>query len=173
MRALVALVLLSGCSDDSCGIGGAPASGLVATGTGTTLTYGALSAGANNDCPAADAPSGVVSLTITGTQTDGTGLITICIGRPDKLAGGLPLGTDPDSVQLIDTDGSSAGCTYALDPAGALTGTAKADGICGNGTDAAGFALTVDGGTSLERTCNATVDSVAVTFSGRVAVTHP
>ena len=54
----------TGCSDDSCGPGGAPDVGLVASGSAVTLTYGRLTAGLNGDCPASDAPSGVVSLTL-------------------------------------------------------------------------------------------------------------
>ena len=74
---VVAALAQGGCGDDSCGPGGASDVGLVAGSDMVTLTYGHLTAGANNDCPAADAPAGVVSLTISGTQTDGTGLVTL------------------------------------------------------------------------------------------------
>src|SRR5512140_1786520 len=76
---------VTGCSDDSCGPGGAPDTGLVAQGDAVTLTYGHLMGGPNNDCPASDAPPGVISLSINGMQTDGSGLVTLCVARPERL----------------------------------------------------------------------------------------
>src|SRR5215467_6481382 len=61
----------AGCGDDSCGPGGAPATGMVAGGSGVTMTYGQFTASPNNDCPDSSAPAGVVSLSIEGLQTDG------------------------------------------------------------------------------------------------------
>jgi hypothetical protein len=132
-----------------------------------TLTYGNLLAGANNDCPDAAPPAGVVSLTIESTQTDGTGLLTLCIPRPDKLAAGLQLGTE---VKVIDASGSNGGCTFVKDTTVAPTGTAKGTGVCKNGTAADGFSLALDGTISLTRTCGSTVDKVSATLSGSVAV---
>src|SRR5690349_14036549 len=73
---------------DSCGPGGAPDAGIVASGGGLSLTYGQLRGSPNRDCPSAGAPAGVISLSIDGKQTDAgsSGLITLCIGRPDLLA---------------------------------------------------------------------------------------
>ena len=172
--AALALALASaGCSDDPCGPGGAPATGLLATGDGVSLGYGALTGGANNDCPTADAPAGVISLTIQGSQTDGTGAFTLCIGRPDQLAGAAgALGPDQagSAVRVVDVTGTAAGCTYALDRGQAITGTASAGGLCDGGKSPAGFALTVDGTVGLTRTCGATATPVQVHLHGRVAV---
>jgi len=172
ITSLAAASAVGGCSDDACGPSGAPEVGLVASGSAVTLTYGHLTAGRNNDCPASDAPSGVVSLTLQGIQTDGAGRLTLCVGRPDRLAGqALALGLDASSpVQIVDFAGAASNCTLAIDRATPPTGTASASGVCGNGGDPAGFALVLDGAATLTRTCGATVDAVPVTIRGRVAV---
>ena len=166
----------TGCGEDSCGPGGAPAGGLVASNDAVTVTYGQLTSGLNNDCPAADAPSGVISMTIAGTQSDGSGLVTLCISRPDLLAHqALALGGDTASaeVRVIDLTGTANNCALKLDVTQSVSGTAMTSGLCGNGGDPAGFALVVDGAVTLTRTCSATIDSVVVTVRGRVAVAGP
>lgn len=173
---LVLVVVLGGCPSDgdSCGPDGAPASGLTASnGSDITLTYGNLSSLSGNDCPAADAPSGVISLSIEGTQVGGTGLVTFCIPRPDLLADGRALGTTASMGQLrvIDFSGMANNCTFALDGTVPPTGTGTGTGVCKNGTDPAGFALELAGTISLRRTCGATVDTVSLTLAGKVAVT--
>src|SRR4051794_9686178 len=102
----------TGCSDNTCGPGGAPDTGLIASSDMVTLTYGRLISGLNNDCPAAGAPSGVVSMTILGHQIDnmqslGVGLITLCIARPDLLARqSQALGIDAGApVRVVDLSG--------------------------------------------------------------------
>jgi hypothetical protein len=173
---VVVAALAAGCgggSDDRCGPDDAPAVGLVAAGEGVTLTYGALTGGLNGDCPAAGAPSGVTSLTIAGTG-DG-GFVTLCVSRPDllaKQAQALALEVPGTTVEvgIVDVAGTAAGCSYAIDRAKPATGSATSTGLCDNGADAAGFALELDGALSLTRTCGQTVDSVAVTLRGRVAV---
>jgi hypothetical protein len=162
-----------GCGDDSCGPGGAPDAGLIAGGGGVTLTYGGLHGGLNNDCPAPDAPAGVISLSIHGTQPGGAGLVTLCVGRPDLLAGqAQALGLDAGAaVRVIDLTGDANNCTFTIDRAQPATGSATSSGLCGNGSDAAGFALVLDGALSLTRTCGQTVDSLPITLHGRVAVT--
>lgn len=172
------LGLAAGCGDssDDCGTRGAPASGLVTAGTGATLTFGAMSASPNNDCPVDGAPSGVTSLTIIGTQTDGQGRITLCVGRPDRLASGTQaLGTTAGQgqVALVDLAGSSNGCTLAFDTTAAPTGTVTVTGMCNNGENANGFSLVLDGALTMIRTCGQTVDTLAVTLTGRVAVAGP
>lgn len=158
--------------DPECGTGGAPASGIVAAGDQANLEFGNMTAGENNDCPAADAPEGVISVTIQAVQTNGTGLFTLCIERPDKLnstqALGLNMAGTP--VHVVDVTGMSSGCSFELDTTVTPTGTARAEGACANGVDPAGFALVLDGTISLERTCGATVDTIPATLSGRVAV---
>jgi len=173
--ALIGATAAAGCgsSDDSCGPGGAPAAGVVANHDAVTLTYGNLTGGLNNDCPASDAPSGVVSMTIHGTQTDGAGQITLCIARPDLLAKqALALGHDVASAQVrvIDLAGTATNCSFAIDRAQPVTGDATSSGLCSNGNDPAGFALVLDGALSLTRTCGATIDSLSVALRGRVAV---
>jgi hypothetical protein len=173
--ALVAGAAVAGCGDDgeSCGPGDAPSVGLIATGDGQTLTYGGLRAGLNGDCPASDAPSGVISLTILGTATDG--FITLCVSRPDRLAT-QPQTLELDApgmdaeVHLVDVHGVANNCSFDIDKSKPATGTLSASGMCGNGVDPAGFAVVVDGALSLTRTCGDTVDSIAVTLRGRVAV---
>jgi hypothetical protein len=163
-----------GCSDDSCGTHGAPASGLVASSDQVTLTFGNLSALPGNDCPSPGTPSGVISLSLEGTQTDGTGLITICIPRPDLLDDGnraIGTATSTAELRMIDLRGSYQNCTYTIDSTQPATGTGGSEGVCANGTDAAGFALQLDGSLSLRRTCGATIDTIAVALTGRVAVT--
>ena len=175
----VALGLVACCGnskpkpDAPCGPNGAPAVGLVASSTNPdlTLTYGNLTAGANNDCPDPSAPAGVVSLTISGPQTDGAGLVTMCIGRPDLLPQGLTLGFGTDAgVQLIDFDGSTEnGCTYSLVTT-PPTGTVSAGGECDNGAGSAGFSLTVSGTVTLMETCGPSTGTVTAALGGTVAI---
>jgi hypothetical protein len=175
---VLALGGAAGCGGgDSCGPGGAPDTGLVASGGGLALTYGQLRGSPNRDCPSAGAPSGVISLSIDGKQTDAgeTGLITLCIGRPDLLASqSLTLGAEPATdVHVVDLNATASGCTLTIDRSAPPAGTASSSGLCGNGSDAAGFALTIDATIALTRTCGATVDTVPVTLRGRVAVAGP
>lgn len=168
-------LLAAGCGGggDHCGPEGAPGVGLVASGTttSTTLTFGGLHAGANGDCPAAE--GGVTSLTITGAQTGGTGFVTLCVPRPDLLATQaqtLSLERASGQAYVIDVAGTTDTCSYTIDRALPASGSVSATGMCGDGIDPAGFALVVEGALTLKRTCGATVDSVAVTLRGRVAV---
>jgi hypothetical protein len=70
------------------------------------------------------------------------GLITLCIPRPDQLNGTVPLGS---GIKVIDLNASDPSCTYALVRTQLPTGTVKGEGVCDNGTNAAGFALVFDG----------------------------
>ena len=163
----------AGCSDDACGPGDAPKVGLLASSVDVTLTYGNMTSRAGNDCPDPAAPTGVVAVSIEGAQTDGTGFVTLCVPRPDLLVmGGRTLGltTSMADIRIIDLQGGSAGCTFSIDTTRPPTGTGGASGVCGNGTDKAGFAIELDGAVSLRRTCAGTTDSIAVKLSGRVAV---
>ncbi|MDB4959961.1 MAG: hypothetical protein JWO36_7530 [Myxococcales bacterium] len=166
---IISAALAAGCSDNKCGTMGASDTGLTASSDQVTLTYGNLVAGANHDCPAADAPPGLESLTIAGRQTPGTKPITLCVPRPDLLAT-MPLSLGSD-VKLIDVAGDDTnGCMYALDRTRPPTGSASGQGVCANGTDPAGFELVVDGAVSLTRTCGAVVDTIAVKLQGTIAV---
>ncbi len=161
---------LAACSDDAtCGQVGSNF-GLTVSSADVSLIYGGFASGANNDCPDASAPAGVVSLTVTGTQSDNLGgLITLCIPRPDQLASEGALGTAVKIVDLTGTD--HAGCTYTYDSFHPPTGTVRGEGVCANGTDPSGYGLVFDGFIGLKRTCNGTTDSVSVGMTGNVAVT--
>jgi hypothetical protein len=158
---LSTISVLAGCGDDTCGPGGAPDSGLLASANGIVMTYGNLRSGANNDCPDPQAPDGVISITIEGEQTDGSGNLTFCIPRIDLLN---------HSVRIIDFGGTANNCTFTLNSGSPPTGTAEANGVCTNGTSAAGFAFTLDGNVTLNRNCGGTMDTVTVTLRGKVAV---
>jgi len=158
------------CSDNaSCGQSGSNF-GLTVSSDQVSLIYGGFASGANNDCPDASAPAGVVSLTVTGTQSDSLGgLITLCIPRPDQLATEGALGTAVKIIDLTGTDTSA--CTYTYDSFRPPTGTVKGVGVCSNGTDPAGYGLVFDGFVGLKRTCAGTTDSVSVGMRGAIAVT--
>jgi hypothetical protein len=176
----ISVALLVGCGsegcsgdDGSCGPGDAPDKGLLAGDQDQMLTFGSLVSSANNDCPDPSAPSGVTSLTIGGTQSDGTGLLTLCIPRPDMLAASVPLGgaaaPAPD-VRIIDLSGTAMGCDYAFESARPVSGTVLGRGVCDNGNDSSGYALVIDGHISVKRTCPTSMDTIAVNFNGTVAV---
>jgi hypothetical protein len=176
LLALAGLAALgpTGCSDDACGPGGAPSSGLVASSDLVAITYGNLSGLLGNDCPDPAAPAGVISLSIEGRQVDdATGLVTLCVPRPDLLMmGDRTLGTTLSNADLriIDLRGNADGCMFTIDTTRLPTGAAQATGVCENGDSPDGFALAIDGAVSLRRTCGTAVDTVSVTLRGRVAV---
>ncbi|MEO8841328.1 MAG: hypothetical protein ABI591_31820 [Kofleriaceae bacterium] len=170
---LLAISLFAaGCSDDAntCGSPGSSPFGLTVSSDQVNLVYGGLTASENNDCPAMDAPAGVISVTINGTQMSsiaGAGLITLCIPRPDLLGAQVQLGTD---VKLVDLDGMDDTCNYSLDLGHVPTGTVQGVGVCANGGDKAGFGLIFSGFIGLRRTCATAIDSVSVGITGNVAV---
>lgn len=171
MRPLLFLSITSalvaqGCSDD-CGPSGAATTFPIPV-SNATLTYGGFTAGANNDCPDPMAPSGVVSMTIQAMQTDGAGLLTLCIPRPDQLKSQQPFGS---AVKIVDLTGSDAnGCTYTFASGIPVAGGAKATGICDNGTNSAGFALVMDGAASLSFMCTTMSGTIPIGLKGVVAV---
>lgn len=162
----------AGCSseEDSCGAGGAPAGDVVAADTGASgasLRFRELRARPNNDCPAAGAPAGVVSLTISGVLAGGSAPFTLCVPRPDLLDGVRQLGSD---VEVVDVIGSDASCSYRQARQSTPSGTVTARGSCDNGRDPAGFSLEFAGEVSVERTCGTTVDTLRMSLTGKVAV---
>jgi hypothetical protein len=166
---LAAALANAGCSDDSCGPGSASKpNGLVVGDQDQKLTYGNLVASKNHDCPDPTAPD-VEPLTISGSQTDGQGLLTLCIPRPDQLIGGVPLGT---GVRIIDLHGTFNGCTYSYESTRPVQGTVVGHGVCNNGTDAAGFSLVFDDHISLSKDCTTTTDTIAVNMNGEVDVSY-
>jgi hypothetical protein len=169
-----------GGNDKTCGTGGASPNGIaVGDGTSITLMFGGLTSSANNDCPGTN--TSVVSLTVTGTQTNGSGFITLCFPHPDQLDTPQALGADvsgADEVHVVDVDADQNGCTFTLDSGHIPTGTAQAEGLCAAGTDPHGFALDLDGAIGLNRccgggtpdNCTGTLDMVGVTITGQTSV---
>lgn len=158
---------------DTCGPGAAAANGAELAGTGVDVRYTMLQALVNNDCPDPAAPSGVISVTISGTQEGTAFPFTLCIPRPDRLATEpLALGTD---VKIVDLSANiGGGCTLDRATSQAPTGTVTATGVCNNGKDPAGFALTFDNGiVPMRRTCGAQVDVLDLALTGTVAVAGP
>jgi len=176
LTSLLLFLSSTSCSSDgsSCGPDDAPAGPVHATASAVTLDYENLSSLSGNDCPDPAAPSGVISLSIEGMQMGGTGgRLTFCIPRPDLLDEGRALGSTAmmGEARVIDFSGMAGGCSFAYDSTMPPTGTMTATGICKNGTAKEGFALDISGTVTLKRTCGATIDSVAVMVSGKVAVT--
>ncbi|MCX5748373.1 MAG: hypothetical protein NT062_38460 [Proteobacteria bacterium] len=149
---------------------------MIATNATTNLTFESFVASANNDCPDQASP-GVTSLTIIARETGGaSGFLTICIPHPERAnEPGRVLGADQSTAdfQLVDLTGAANSCTFKMTTASAPTGTGQTEGLCDAGTSPAGFALALDGALALERTCGATIDTVDMTLTGRVAVTVP
>ena len=104
---LLLLVALSGCPgddddpDNTCGPGGAPADGLTLTVEGETVNFGAFTASVNNDCTIGS--SGVISVSVHGTQRGGASPFTLCLPRPDLL-GVEPVALVPSRVPPMDGD---------------------------------------------------------------------
>ena len=177
MRSPIPLAIsaaLFGCPNHGETCGASANSGtLTASATNISLSYGGLSAGLNNDCPAHDG-STVVSLTITGneiTSGSGFGVVTFCVPRPDLLESmSQAIGGSGALVQVVDVTGADASCTYALDSAVTPSGTLSSTGMCDDGSNAAGFTLTVDGAFTLDRTCGSAKDTVSVMLTGSTDV---
>jgi hypothetical protein len=133
------------------------------------LTYGNFASGANNDCPDPMAPSGVVSLTITGAQESTGSLVTFCVPRPDQLVTGVQLGS---GFRIIDFMGEANGCTYTYG-GGVPSGTIQAEGICDNGQNKAGYALVFNhDNITLTESCPTMAGrQVPVQLDGTIAVT--
>lgn len=158
----------AGCSsDDVCGPGDAPAVGLVASSGDVILSYGNLTSGRNHDCTPPDAPAGVISLTLEGTQVGSVAPIVFCVPRPDLLDRGAAIGTD---FRIIDVFGGADGCTFMLPLTAMPTGNARVTGYCDNGLNPAGYALTIDAEVELERTCSGVTDLVSFRIVGTTAV---
>ena len=102
----LSIALLVGCSgnaggpDAFCGVGNAATTIELIAGS-TTLTYGNLTSIVGNDC--SDTTTSVNQLDDRGHSAEGSGLLTLCIVRPDKLSAGPQLGS---AVKVVDTSGS-------------------------------------------------------------------
>ncbi|HUQ08179.1 MAG TPA: hypothetical protein VM261_37050 [Kofleriaceae bacterium] len=172
---------LAGCSDDdgNCGPGTAPADGITMTVGGETVTYGGFTASPNNDCRLANAPAGVISVTVEATQVGGTFPFVLCLPRPDLLGADAvsltpsrPTPIETDRVMMVDSSASlSGGCTVAKDVTQMPSGTARFLGYCDGGKSTAGYAIELSGTVPLVRTCGGTMENVTGTITGTVAVT--
>jgi hypothetical protein len=169
------LVALAACSDGGgddegvvCGTGGAPADGITLTGEGIEVRYQGFLAGPNNDCPDTD-PSAPTSMTIVGTQADSGAALVLCVSRPDRFGNqATPLGT---AIIVEDADGVAGGCTLnASKDTAAPTGTARAEGYCDDGKNAAGFALVIDAEVNVAVRCGDAEQTRRLRISGRAAV---
>jgi len=170
------LALVAGCpADDSCGPGDAPGDGLTATSGAVMLRYHGMTASPNNDCPDPTAPEGVVSLSLTAIQVNGADALVLCIPRPDMLESDLPVvastATHTAAIEIQDVNATDSGCTFTDSAAMAPAGTGHAEGICGDGTDPAGFALLISGQVSVDRDCSGTVDTLRLDLAGTISVT--
>lgn len=175
---VLAALCLAACSDDAtCGPGSAPADGITVTIGAETVRYASFTSSVNNDCTLAG--SGVISTTIQGVQTGGTAALALCMPRPDLLgadASALSANHIPpeaaDRVQLFDVSVMLAGnCTARLEVGAIPTGTASFGGYCADGTDPAGYALTLAGAAPVVVTCPAGPTTQATaTLAGTAAI---
>lgn len=177
--AALAALALAGCSDDAtCGPGAATADGATLTVDGQTFRYGGWIGGQNNDCNIIG--TGVISVTVAGTQTGDTSPLTLCLPRPDLLDATpvalthdrIPPAAD-DRAQLIDAVAVLAGgCVARLDSTLPLAATASFTGLCDDGGDPAGFAVTLAGTIPVNVTCGGGAPTASTaTLGGTVAVT--
>jgi len=174
---LVALVLaaaLVGCSDDdSCGPGDQEAPGL--TIDAASVTFGNFAASANNDCPPS-AGQHPTSITVQGEQIapEVAGqFLVLCLPRPDLIDDQPVSFTDSERLEVVDLFGQDGdGCGIRFDDT-AEPGSAAAtfSGFCDNGTDQAGFALSLSGNLPITRTCDGDPPTADTSpLSGRAVV---
>lgn len=169
----------AGCHDDpTCGVGDGDTV-ITATGGGLDLSWVDLTSSANNDCPDPAAPSGIISLTLTGMTGDefpGGGFLTFCIPRIDTLGSsghdsvGDTLSTA--DLRIVDVNFTLGnGCTISRSPGTAVSGTASASGVCANGEDPAGYALTLAALFTVDQDCAGTLTQLDMEIRGTYAVT--
>jgi len=164
--------ILAGCHDDpKCGA--TETTTLQASGSGVFAEWSAFTSGANNDCPDPDAPSGVISLTVTGSTGSDGGFVTLCIPRIDTLGSGGTVGDTLSTadVRIVDVNANVGGdCSISRAVGTPVTGTASATGVCSNGEDPAGFDLTLDATVTVDKDCGGAIDQVEVALSGTFPV---
>lgn len=99
----------------------------IATDKCGAVAFDSLTFRADDGCH--DDTTDIISVTLAGTGPDGT--FKLCMSRPDLLAAG-------QRAMAHLSFSCSATCTIA-----AMV-TVHGDGVCNNGLDAAGFALTIE-----------------------------
>ncbi len=174
---ITAAAAANACGGDVCGPGDAPVNGLAVSSsdlqTSGGITYGDATTSPNNDCSIDSAPT---SLTIDIRQVDPITVdrraLILCVPRPDRLDTELALTSDRETtgVQVIDIFADDGSCLIGIDRTRAPTGTARFDGACEDGTDSAGYALTLTGEIPATQDCAGTMTSVTLSVSGEIAV---
>jgi hypothetical protein len=109
-------------------------------------------------------------VTISGRQ-DGTGpFFTLCLPRPDLLAGPLDLGDD-SLVQVIEVGAEALDCTYSKTLTAVPTGTITFAGYC----SAAGtvFDMTLAGAVAGSQVCQGVATDVSLALAGTISVLTP
>jgi hypothetical protein len=149
------LAVLAGCGDDdSCGPGDEEAPGLRVE----AVTFGDFAASANNDCPPS-AGQHPTAVTIQGEQVEPAvsgQFLVLCLPRPDLIDDQPVSLVDSERIELVDLFGQDAdGCQIRFDDT-AQPGSAAVTvhGFCDNGTDSAGFAVSMTGTLPVTRTCD-------------------
>jgi hypothetical protein len=155
-----------------CGPGDAPADGVtVTTPEGVADSYGGFTSSPNNDCTPMGAS--VTSISITGREVGGSSFFTVCIPRPDQV-GDAPLALgheDQDEARLVDLRGDLAsGCSLSIDRSRPIAATIAFRGWCGDGLDAAGYAIELAGEAPVVVTCMDGENAVTATLGGSAAV---
>lgn len=163
------VILPTACDgDEVCG----PEAGLATTVSAAvgnqTLTYEDWRASPNNDCGETGGP---VSLTLEATQVGTNRGFTLCFPRPDKLSGLIDL-TSTDLIQVIDVFADlEPDCLVSLDRTKSSSGSIDFSGVCSDGTDPAGFGMTMQLNIPVTLTCGADITETAMVISAPVAVT--
>lgn len=177
--AAMALFGCGGGDDAACGPGD-PAmyegiTGAALSGDPVTIAWEGFTSGPNNDCTPDD--GGATSLTIQGTQPESGFAITFCVPRPDTI-GGDPVALvyaseeHPGPVEVVDMSAMLDGdCILTKDPDTAPSGTVTFIGLCGDGIDPAGYAISVDANVAGLMACaGGAPEAVTITLSGATAV---
>ena len=189
MVAIAGALALTSCgADNAACVAGSGSTAIVARvgAAEDEIVLASWTAEPDDACPAADAPDGVASMTVTARQPDidgsdgthpfaGGGDLKLCIARPDLLAtGSLALGRGPAAagVHLVELAAVTPDCDYALDAGGVASGAVTATGLCEDGRGSGEFALAVDVTFALTGTCgsDSTVSTVTATIAGTVQV---
>lgn len=181
LAGMFAAAFAAACGDDEqCGPDPDLPGEVTVTAASSTLTFGELHAGPNNDCPPPSAPDGPTSITIQGEQTEAaaTGFLTLCIPFPAQVDD-TPLSFgDPSQIEIFDLRGQDdQGCTLALDRTQPLdSGSVTLSGFCDDGTHPDGFAMTLSGTLPFTRQCPTDggvgeSEAITVNLAGTAAVT--
>jgi hypothetical protein len=181
------VALLAGCPSGDppfCGTEGGDGTIEVAS-DDRSVRFGAITAGANNDCPAPSPPDGLISVTVFAEQVEpaGAAVLTFCLPRPDLLEGDeggvtVPLlpDTQPageaDRVHLIDVQADHGdGCRWEGAAGAVPTGTVTFRGLCGDAVEEGPWDLTIDAAVDATETCEGEPDvNVSVTIEGTATV---